>query len=151
MGRNGKCSGADRAWHAGRPCAVDGSAGGPAEGRSPYRRALRITRLVRWPRGWCHFKTRVQRSRLHMQAKQAIVPFEDEAYGWLAVSRLPVALPQGRIIAPVKQNEVRLDLHVCAEGAVKTLHVTSRDKATYKRLRKCGWGDALPAAEQDEA
>jgi ribosomal protein RSM22 (predicted rRNA methylase) len=93
---------------------------------------------------WCHFKTRVQRSRAHMHAKGGIVPFEDEAYSWLAVSRHPRPLPPGRIVAPVHQNKVGIDLKVCAEGEVRPLHVASRDSANYKRHRKLAWGDTLP-------
>jgi ribosomal protein RSM22 (predicted rRNA methylase) len=93
---------------------------------------------------WCHFKQRLQRSRLHMQVKQAAVPFEDESYSWLAVSRRPVALPPGRIIGPPWQNKTGIDLRVCAAGEVRTLHVASRDKASYKSHRKLQWGDPLP-------
>ena len=40
---------------------------------------------------WCHFKTRVQRSREHMHAKQATVPFEDEAFSYLVLAKDPLS------------------------------------------------------------
>ena len=43
---------------------------------------------------WCHFKTRVQRSREHMHAKQATVPFEDEAFSYLVLAKAPLS-PSG--------------------------------------------------------
>ena len=50
---------------------------------------------------WCHFSERLQRSRDHMIAKGARVPFEDERYAYVAVSRVPVVHPaSARIIKP---------------------------------------------------
>jgi ribosomal protein RSM22 (predicted rRNA methylase) len=92
---------------------------------------------------WCHFKQRVQRSRAHMQAKGAVVPYEDEPYAWLALSRRAVAHQASRIVAPVALSKPGLDLRVCADGNLRDIHVASRDKATYKRLKKAAWGDAV--------
>jgi ribosomal protein RSM22 (predicted rRNA methylase) len=92
---------------------------------------------------WCHFKQRVQRSRAHMQAKAAVVPYEDEPYAWLALSRRAVQRQQARIVEPVVHRKAGADFHVCTAGAKQDIHVATRDKATYKRLRKAEWGDAL--------
>ncbi len=90
---------------------------------------------------WCHFKTRVQRSRTHMHAKQASVPFEDEAFSYLAMSRNPVAQSGGRIIAPVSVNKVAATLPLCDGTGLRSEVIASRDKPAYKRARKSGWGD----------
>ncbi len=92
---------------------------------------------------WCHFKVRVQRTRDHMHAKAATVPFEDEPYSWLAVSRAPVAHQRARIIAPVKASKAGLDMEVCADGTLHRHHVASRDKSTYKAFRKASWGGTI--------
>ena len=93
---------------------------------------------------WCHFKERVQRSRAHMHAKGASVPFEDEPYSWLAVARMRAVRGAGRIIGPAAHTKAGLSLRVCADGSIAERHIASRDKATYKRLRKMAWGDSLP-------
>ena len=40
---------------------------------------------------WCHFTQRLQRSRAHKQVKGAEVPFEDEKFSYVALTRAPVA------------------------------------------------------------
>jgi ribosomal protein RSM22 (predicted rRNA methylase) len=90
---------------------------------------------------WCHFKTRLQRSRLHMQAKGVTVPFEDESFSFIAVSRQKRDLPQGRILSPPAVNKVGTSLKLCGHGGVEQLVIASRDKAAYKLSKKKSWGD----------
>jgi ribosomal protein RSM22 (predicted rRNA methylase) len=89
---------------------------------------------------WCHFKVRLQRSRAHMHAKQAVVPFEDEAFSYLALSRTPAPQSGARIIAPPIINKAAANLRLCIDGAVNNVSVASRDKASYKRAKKKAWG-----------
>lgn len=93
---------------------------------------------------WCHFKVRVQRSRAHMHAKSAHVPFEDEAFSWIAFSRAAAKPAAGRVIAPVNNSKAGLDLRICAAGRLQDKHVASRDKGTYKLFRKVTWGGIVP-------
>ncbi|MEO9168627.1 MAG: small ribosomal subunit Rsm22 family protein [Aestuariivirga sp.] len=92
---------------------------------------------------WCHFKTRLPRSRAHMQAKSATVPFEDESFSWLAVSRHAVTLPKLRIIAPSKVNKVAVTLKTCGAEGLSQSTIASRDKPAYKLARNMKWGDGL--------
>ncbi len=92
---------------------------------------------------WCHFKTRLQRSRAHMQAKQAVVPFEDESFSWIAVSRQAAPLPKARIIAPPQVSKVAVSFKLCAEGGVSETAIASRNKPAYKLAKKKKWGDSL--------
>jgi ribosomal protein RSM22 (predicted rRNA methylase) len=90
---------------------------------------------------WCHFKTRVQRTREHMHAKQAVVPFEDEAFSYLVVSRNGVSPSGGRILSPPDESKVRVALRLCETGAIKQAEIASRNKPAYKRAKKARWGD----------
>ena len=92
---------------------------------------------------WCHFKTRLPRSRAHMLAKSATVPFEDESFSWIAVSRQPFKLPKARILAPPQINKVAATFKLCSESGVANTAIASRDKAAYKLARKKAWGDAV--------
>ena len=40
---------------------------------------------------WCHFTQRLQRSRAHKQVKGAELPFEDEKFAYVALTREPAA------------------------------------------------------------
>ncbi len=58
---------------------------------------------------WCHFSQRLPRSRDHMQAKGANVPYEDERYSYIAVSKTRHSAHEGqaRILAPPKELQAR--------------------------------------------
>jgi ribosomal protein RSM22 (predicted rRNA methylase) len=89
---------------------------------------------------WCHFKTRLSRSREHMHAKQAHVPFEDEAFSYLILSRQVAPLHGGRIIGPPVASKAGMTLRLCSDGTVYNTTIASRDKPTYKRARRMTWG-----------
>jgi ribosomal protein RSM22 (predicted rRNA methylase) len=99
---------------------------------------------------WCHFSRKVARSRIHRLAKGAEVPWEDEKFSYLAVSRRPVAaLPAGRVIAPPKSASGRVTLKLCrSDGTAGERLVTRREGQAYKVARRLDWGDALPAEDQ---
>jgi ribosomal protein RSM22 (predicted rRNA methylase) len=90
---------------------------------------------------WCHFKVRLSRTREHMHAKAAQVPFEDEAFSYIVVSRHPQALTGARIVAPVNINKVNAELRLCDVSGLHTEMIASRDKPAYKRAKKARWGD----------
>jgi ribosomal protein RSM22 (predicted rRNA methylase) len=89
---------------------------------------------------WCHFKIRVQRSREHMHAKGGTVPFEDEAFSYLILSRNVVAQSGARIIAPIAAAKPGLTLKLCDATGLRDEMVASRDKPSYKRAKKKTWG-----------
>jgi ribosomal protein RSM22 (predicted rRNA methylase) len=92
---------------------------------------------------WCHFARRVSRSRVHLQAKHAEVPWEDEKFIYLAVSRRAGPLPQARVIAPPHAGSGKVELKLCErEGTARPLLVTKRTGERYKRARRLDWGDA---------
>ncbi len=92
---------------------------------------------------WCHFKTRLPRSRAHMQAKSATVPFEDESFSWVAVSRHALTLPKLRIIAPPIVNKVGATFKTCGAAGLSQSVIASRDKPAYKLARNMRWGDGF--------
>jgi ribosomal protein RSM22 (predicted rRNA methylase) len=92
---------------------------------------------------WCHFSVRLPRSRAHMHAKGATLPFEDEPFSYVVVSRQVPALRSPRILRPPTQNKAGIDYSLCAHDGMKKMHVASRDKPLFKRVKKLGWGDRL--------
>jgi ribosomal protein RSM22 (predicted rRNA methylase) len=93
---------------------------------------------------WCHFSRRVARSRVHRLAKEADVPWEDEKYIYLAVSRRAAALPRARVIAPPPHASGRISLKLCRhDGTTAQQLVTRRQGEDYKTARRLDWGDTL--------
>ncbi|MDJ1158676.1 small ribosomal subunit Rsm22 family protein [Chelatococcus sp. SYSU_G07232] len=95
---------------------------------------------------WCHFSRRVARSRLHRLAKAAEVPWEDEKFAYVAVSRRPPSAPpsQARILAPPRSGSGRIDLKLCTQdGRIEERRLTRREGEVFRTARRLGWGDAL--------
>ncbi len=93
---------------------------------------------------WCHFSRRVARSRAHLVAKDAEVPWEDEKFIYLAVSRHAGALPHARVIAQPRPGSGKVALKLCAaDGSARTELVSRRQGDRYKAARRADWGDAL--------
>ena len=89
---------------------------------------------------WCHFSVRLPRSREHMHAKQAKVPFEDEKFSYLIASRQPCQSHGARILASPRETKAQISFRLCAENGLSTRDIATRDKAEYKRVRKLAWG-----------
>jgi ribosomal protein RSM22 (predicted rRNA methylase) len=94
---------------------------------------------------WCHFAERLPRSRAHMRAKDASVPFEDEKFSYLAVARdgIELAPVEARIIAPPQASRPGVRMRLCAQGTIADRVVLKRDKPAYKAVSRKAWGDAL--------
>ncbi len=100
------------------------------------------------PPDWCHFAKRVARSRIHRLAKRADVPWEDEKFIYLAVSRNRAAsritVPIERIIAPPRKGSGRVTLKLCrSDGSASDQLFSRRDGAAFKQASRAGWGDML--------
>lgn len=93
---------------------------------------------------WCHFTQRLARSREHMHAKGAQVPFEDEPFSWIAVSRLSYPLVSARIVAQPETTKIGITFKLCRAEGLSTPMIASRDKANYKQVKKLEWGDGFP-------
>jgi ribosomal protein RSM22 (predicted rRNA methylase) len=93
---------------------------------------------------WCHFARRVSRSRAHLQAKGAEVPWEDEKFSYLGVSRNSAALPAARVIAPPRTGSGKVALKLCeSDGGARNALITKREGERYKRSKRLGWGESF--------
>ena len=94
---------------------------------------------------WCHFSQRLPRSRDHIQTKGASVPYEDERYSWIAVSRARRAAfaGQARVLAPPKDSKPGVTLKLCTPGGLENRLVARRDREAFAALRRTSWGDVV--------
>lgn len=100
---------------------------------------------------WCHFSVRLARSRAHMHAKGARVPYEDERFSYLVLAR--DGAPQGgaRILAPPQHAKPGAIFRLCHASGLETRHVARREGAAYKLARKRDWGDLMPPDTEENA
>jgi ribosomal protein RSM22 (predicted rRNA methylase) len=96
------------------------------------------------PPDWCHFSQRLQRSRAHMQVKGAEVPFEDERFSYVALTRAPVEGQRpSRVLAQPEIGKVEIAAKLCTPEGLSFTKVPRRAKADYASARRWRWGDAV--------
>src|SRR5262245_51366870 len=96
------------------------------------------------PPDWCHFARRVARSRLHRQAKSADVPWEDEKFIYVAVSRKPATAGGARVIGRPRKASGRVTLKLCrTDGSAGDQLFSRRDGEMFKHASRRDWGSSL--------
>jgi len=99
---------------------------------------------------WCHFTQRLPRLRAHKQVKEAELPFEDEKFSYLALTRAPPAQRPSRVLAQPVLSKVEITAKLCTPGGLSVTKVPRRAKADYARARRWRWGDAVIAGRPGE-
>lgn len=92
---------------------------------------------------WCHFQCRVARSRLHRQLKGGDVPYEDEKFSYLALTRRAASPASARVLRTPFVEKGRVTLTLC-DGRRVTSRVVPRKSPDFKAARKADCGDRLP-------
>jgi ribosomal protein RSM22 (predicted rRNA methylase) len=92
---------------------------------------------------WCHFTQRLPRSRAHMQMKGAEVPFEDEKFAYVALTRRPVTFRPARVLARPMVGKAAIAAKLCTADGVVMARIPHRVKSAYARARRWRWGDAV--------
>jgi ribosomal protein RSM22 (predicted rRNA methylase) len=96
------------------------------------------------PPDWCHFTQRLQRSRAHKQVKGAELPFEDERFAYVALTRTAVEDPRlSRVLAQPTISKVEITAKLCTPEGLTFTKVPRRAKADYAAARRWRWGDAV--------
>jgi ribosomal protein RSM22 (predicted rRNA methylase) len=92
---------------------------------------------------WCHFTQRLPRSRAHKQLKSAELPYEDEKFSYVALTRAPIAQRPARVLAQPVVTKVAITARLCTDRGILNAVAAHRDKAAYRRFRKTKWGDTI--------
>ncbi|UPJ47473.1 SAM-dependent methyltransferase [Bradyrhizobium sp. 200] len=92
---------------------------------------------------WCHFTQRLQRSRAHKQIKGAELPFEDERFSYVALTRAAVAQRPSRVLAQPTVSKIEITAKLCTPEDLTFTKVPRRAKADYAAARRWRWGDAV--------
>jgi ribosomal protein RSM22 (predicted rRNA methylase) len=95
------------------------------------------------PPDWCHFAQRLPRSRDHLHIKGAEVPFEDEKFSYVVLSRGKPQSIDARVLAPPKIAKGAITAKLCTDGGVVTDIAARRDPDAYRRRKSWRWGDSV--------
>jgi ribosomal protein RSM22 (predicted rRNA methylase) len=95
------------------------------------------------PPDWCHFAQRLPRSRDHLLVKGADVPYEDEKFSYVVVSRTPPQPVAARVLAPPKVTKIAVTAKLCKAEGVETESAPRRDPEAYRRFKSWRWGDGV--------
>ena len=104
----------------------------------PHERECPISRP-----DWCHFAQRLPRLRAHIQVKAAEVPFEDEKFSYVALTRTPMAKRFSRVLAPPSVTKIEVSAKLCTASGLREVKVPHRDKQAYAAARRWSWGKAV--------
>jgi ribosomal protein RSM22 (predicted rRNA methylase) len=114
------------------------AAGAHVAAPCPHERKCPLT-----PPDWCHFSQRLARSRAHKQIKGADLPFEDERFAYVALTRAPIAQRADRVLAQPAIGKAEIAAKLCTSDGVFIAKVPRRDKQAYARARHWRWGEAV--------
>jgi ribosomal protein RSM22 (predicted rRNA methylase) len=92
---------------------------------------------------WCHFTQRLPRLRAHKQIKEAELPYEDEKFSYLALTRAPASRHPARVLAQPVVTKIEVTAKLCTPEGLAIAKVPHRVKADYARARRWRWGDAV--------
>ncbi|MGO3927732.1 small ribosomal subunit Rsm22 family protein [Rhodopseudomonas pseudopalustris] len=92
---------------------------------------------------WCHFVQRLPRSRLHQQLKGAEVPYEDEKFIYLALTREPLPPRPSRVLAQPELTKAAITAKLCTPQGLVHAAAPRRDKPAYAQFRRLSWGDTV--------
>ena len=92
---------------------------------------------------WCHFTQRLPRLRAHKQIKGVELPFEDEKFAYVVLTRAPPARRPARILAQPEMTKVEILAKLCTTGGLAITRIPRRAREDYPRARRWRWGDAV--------
>jgi ribosomal protein RSM22 (predicted rRNA methylase) len=100
---------------------------------------------------WCHFTQRLPRSRAHKQLKSAELPYEDEKFIYVALTRAPRLRHFARVLAQPVVSKVAISAKLCTDQGILQAVAAHRDKTEYRRFKKIDWGDAVFESGEEPA
>lgn len=92
---------------------------------------------------WCHFTSRIERTKIHKNIKNAESPFEDEKFIYLLASKMKIEGAKNRILRHPKIEKGYVEVKLCTEDGIKSERITKSQKERYKNVRKADAGEEV--------
>ena len=92
---------------------------------------------------WCHFAQRLPRSRDHLQVKAAAVPFEDEKFSYVVLSRTPPRRRDARVLSTPRVTKSAVTSKLCTAQGLVGDTAARRDHDAYRQRKSWRWRDGV--------
>ena len=93
---------------------------------------------------WCHTTCRVARTKIHKMLKNGDVPYEDEKFSYIAVSKGKIEKGDfARVLRHPKIESGKITMQVCSIDGIEEKVITKKEKELFKTSRKVGCGDKI--------
>ena len=92
---------------------------------------------------WCHSIVRMERTKVHKVLKDGDVPYEDEKFSYIAISKENYNNMGIRILRHPMIEKGKVTLKVCHNGKIEEMVVTKKDKELFKMVKKKKCGDLI--------
>ncbi len=99
---------------------------------------------------WCHFSARVERSAEHRRLKQGELGYEDEKFSYVIASKLPVQVPDARIVRHPMRYSGYTKLKLCTAEGLKEETVARSQKERYREAKRAEWGSGWGSNRRTE-
>jgi len=99
---------------------------------------------------WCHFVQRLPRSRLHQHLKGAELPYEDEKFSYVALSRAAPPPRPSRVLTQPELTKAAITAKLCTPQGLRIAVAPRRDKPAYAQFRRLDWGDTIASDQSAE-
>ena len=97
---------------------------------------------------WCHFAQRLSRSRDHRLVKGTALPFEDEKYSYVVLTRAkPEPAIDARVLAPPHVSKAGIRSKLCIRDGVVFDTAARRERDRYRLRKGWRWGDAVTPSD----
>ena len=92
---------------------------------------------------WCHTTVRVERNKIHKILKSADVPYEDEKFSYIAISKENIGTAESRILRHPIIEAGKITLKLCTMGNIEQRIITKKEKEIFKQVKKKKCGDTI--------
>lgn len=92
---------------------------------------------------WCHSTVRVERNKMHKILKSGELPYEDEKFSYIAISKENLGTAESRILRHPMIETGKITLKLCTNGNVEEKIITKKEKEKFKQAKKKKCGDAI--------
>ena len=92
---------------------------------------------------WCHSTVRVERNKMHKILKSGELPYEDEKFSYIAISKENLGTAESRILRHPIIESGKITLKLCTNGNIEEKIITKKEKEKFKQVKKKKCGDTI--------